>query len=144
MIWGLQNSHALNPKHLLPFRLNTSMPHRKLSPYAPIPLNPQKPQAVFWTGLITRETPELFVTCRAPPQRFLSPSLLQSIALWNKPPPSACGQAGKQQEQRVGFTRRRTCPGQTGSPELLLLLPDLVSEIHAALNAETRNFMPCC
>lgn len=68
MIWGLQNSHALNPKHLLPFRLNTSMPHRKLSPYAPIPLNPQKPQAVFWTGLITRETPELFVTCRAPPK----------------------------------------------------------------------------
>lgn len=66
MIWGLQNSHALNPKHLLPFCLNTSMPHRKLSLGAPIPLNPQKPQAVFWTGLIAREIPELFVTCRAP------------------------------------------------------------------------------
>lgn len=68
MIWGLQNSHTLNPKHLLPFCLNTSMPHRKLSPYAPIPLNPQKPQAVFWTGLIARETPELFVTCQGTPK----------------------------------------------------------------------------
>lgn len=65
-VWGLQSSHTLSPKQRLPFCLNTPMPHRKLSPYAPIPLSPQKPQAVYWTCLIIRETPELFATWKAP------------------------------------------------------------------------------